>query len=533
MHSAGSPLKVGLVLDRTVVPAWARRMLERLRAVPTVRIALIVVSQRANPDLAAPQGVRDVLHASLKRRVIDLESGSDDAFAPTDVADLLSGIPTLAAPRAERFDEGEVREIARFGVDVLLDLGSHAAEGRILDGARYGVWSHWSESCPEGFWETAERRPVIRTALHQHTVAGTRTLYESTSTVEPTCVATTRNRAYWKTASFAARCLGALAASGEQAFLECRGQPAPMHLGVRHASTAALARFLAKRSLDRQWRAAEAKLCHQQWLLLFSFDPAASNDYRRFRKLVPPRDRFWADPHVLHRDDRYYIFIEEYVYSTHRAHLSVLVMNADGTYLPPVPIITQPYHLSYPHVFEWRGELYMVPESKVNRTIEVYRCTEFPYRWTFETRLMDDVEAVDTTLLEHAGKWWLFANMVENQGGSSWDELYLFSADSPLSKSWTPHPRNPVVSDVTRARPAGRIFSKDGKLYRPSQNSAHRYGYGLNINEITELTESTYSERVVSSTGPTWDPSLLGTHTFAAAHDLTVIDALTLRRRWL
>jgi hypothetical protein len=175
----------------------------------------------------------------------------------------------------------------------------------------------------------------------------------------------------------------------------------------------------------------------------------------------------------------------------------------------------------------------MVPESKANRTIEVYRCTEFPYRWTLETRLMEDVEAVDTTLLEHAGKWWLFANMIENQGASSWDELFLFSADSPLSRNWTPHPRNPIVSDVTRARPAGRIFSKGGKLYRPSQNSAHRYGYGLNINEITELTESTYSERVVSSTEPSWDRSLLGTHTFAAEHRLTVIDALTLRRRWL
>jgi hypothetical protein len=85
-----------------------------------------------------------------------------------------------------------------------------------------------------------------------------------------------------------------------------------------------------------------------------------------------------------------------------------------------------------------------------------------------------------------------------------------------------------------RARPAGRIFSRDGKLYRPSQNSGYHYGYGLNISEITELTESTYAERIVSRLAPTWDAEIRGTHTFASERGLTMIDALTWcrRRRW-
>lgn len=525
-----------MLLDGMIVPAWTRRMLERIRDLPSARVEVAVIASHEDgpPTTGGPlRRVARRLRAALERRVIDAARGGDDAFAPVDVSDLLAGVPTLTAPRGDRFDEDEIRRLAARGLDVLLDLGSSAAGGGSLEAARHGIWTHWSESEVEGFWETAESRPVIRTTLQQRTAQGTKTLYESTSTVDPTCVATTRNRAYWKTASFVPRALDKLHGGGEQAFPDGGTAAAAAPPVRRRAGAAAQMRFLAKRFVERRRIKLKAKLYHEQWLLLFSFGATAPGDYRGFKKLVPPRDRFWADPYVFRRDDRYYVFVEEYLYATHRAHLSVLVLKQDGTHTAPVPIITQPHHLSYPHLFTWHGELYLVPESKANRTIEVYRCTEFPHRWTLETRLMENVDAVDATLLEHGGRWWLFANLVENRGASSWDELYLFSADSPLSNTWTPHPANPIVSDVTRARPAGRIFLKDGKLYRPSQNSAYRYGYGLNINEITELTESRYSERVVARTEPTWDPEIFGVHTLAADGGLTVIDGLRRCSRWL
>jgi hypothetical protein len=210
----------------------------------------------------------------------------------------------------------------------------------------------------------------------------------------------------------------------------------------------------------------------------------------------------------------------------------VLTLDADGAVGSPVPIIERPYHLSYPHVFNWRGDYYLVPESKQNGTIEVYRCTQFPYRWELATVLMDNVAAVDATLLEHGGRWWLFANMVENAGASSWDELFLFSADSPLSRQWTPHPLNPIVSDVKRARPAGPTFTRNGRLFRPSQNCARRYGYSFNINEITELTLTGYQERLVETVEPNWDTRIFATHTFASEHGLTVIDGMKRFWRW-
>ena len=152
----------------------------------------------------------------------------------------------------------------------------------------------------------------------------------------------------------------------------------------------------------------------------------------------------------------------------------------------------------------------------------MYRSEGFPRRWRFHKVLLEGVSAVDTTLVNTGLTWWLFANMVENDGASTWDELFIFSADSPLSGHWTPHRRNPVVSDVRRARPAGRIFERNGRLYRPSQDCSKWYGYGVRVNEIVVLNESEYEEREVDFLKPNWDKQVRGVHTLShvgATHD--------------
>jgi hypothetical protein len=138
---------------------------------------------------------------------------------------------------------------------------------------------------------------------------------------------------------------------------------------------------------------------------------------------------------------------------------------------------------------------------------------------------MGDVLAYDATLLEHDGLWWMFANVKQHVGASSWDELCLFYADSPISTNWQQHPMNPIVSDVRCARPAGRIIIEDGKLIRPSQDSSYCYGYGLNFMEITYLTTELYAERVIEKARPDWGRSICGIHTFNGDEGVTTIDA--------
>ena len=161
-----------------------------------------------------------------------------------------------------------------------------------------------------------------------------------------------------------------------------------------------------------------------------------------------------------------------------------------------------------------------VPETKRNKTIELYRCVEFPLKWEFERVIIDDLQAVDATLHELDGMWWLFCN-IGGQDFSSNDELHLFYAKTPFGP-WTPHKLNPVKSDVRSARPAGRLFYQDGDLYRPSQDCSVRMGGAIVMNRITRLTPEDFKEEVVARIDPTWRKGMLGTHTINAAGELTV-----------
>lgn len=278
-----------------------------------------------------------------------------------------------------------------------------------------------------------------------------------------------------------------------------------------------------------------------QWVIMTARGTAYDAlGWSQFQRLMPDRDRYWGDPFVLQREKNFFVFVEEKIYETGRGRIACLTLNAEGRLLSHQVVLERPYHLSYPFLFEHRGETFMIPETAHNRAIELYRCAQFPDRWEFVKTLMNGPYAVDATLLKNQDKYWLFAN-VKADGGSSLDALHLFWADSPFAENWISHPRNPVVKSIGSARPAGRIFLQNEKLIRPSQDSSRRYGYGLKFNRITKLTTEDYEETVESTFEPPQPAGLSGslrlggrilaTHTFNQAGDLTVIDAVIRRRK--
>jgi hypothetical protein len=287
---------------------------------------------------------------------------------------------------------------------------------------------------------------------------------------------------------------------------------------------------LLQRVMRRLDKELARKFFIDQWVIL----TARRADFCRLRwedftPLIPDKDRYWGDPFVLRRDGRHYVFVEEKMYATGRGHIACLEVDADGALAAQRVVLERDYHLSYPFVFEREGELYMIPETAANRTVELYRCERFPDRWGFVKLLLRDIYAVDATVLEGDGGAWLFAN-VKTDGGSSLNALHLFRAASPLADDWQPHRGNPVVQDIGSARPAGRIFMQDGQWIRPAQDSRRRYGHALTFNRITRLDESGYSEECLARFAPRGG-RIRATHTFNQTDELTVIDAVVRRRK--
>ena len=262
-----------------------------------------------------------------------------------------------------------------------------------------------------------------------------------------------------------------------------------------------------RRRLTSQFDRWQERRSLAQWLLLIGRQPLPGTgplDPRTLTPIFPPQDRFWADPFLWSQGDRFWVFVEELPFDTRRGRISVLELDDEMRPVGPArPVLDEPRHLSYPYLFDYSGECFMVPESSGSGCIDCYRCIEFPARWTLERRLMTGIQAADATLFEHLGRWWLLCS-VRAPGSHINGSLYAFHADTPLDDRWSTHPGNPLVRDFSRGRPGGRVLrTGDGRLIRPAQDCVPRYGYGLRLMEIEALTLDDYREREIwRGTGP-------------------------------
>jgi hypothetical protein len=86
---------------------------------------------------------------------------------------------------------------------------------------------------------------------------------------------------------------------------------------------------------------------------------------------------------------------------------------------------------------------------------------------------------------------------------------------------------NPIVTSIVNARPAGSFIKIGGKIIRPSQNSGLTYGGKIVFNEIIELSETKYAEKIIEVFSPEdfKNKSIKGIHTISPLGNSTLIDA--------
>ncbi|MBN1867485.1 hypothetical protein JW916_09360 [Candidatus Sumerlaeota bacterium] len=270
----------------------------------------------------------------------------------------------------------------------------------------------------------------------------------------------------------------------------------------------------------------------EQWMLLYRFSDEVSYDHTEFARLIPPRGEFWADPFVVYRDGTYYLFFEEFRFRQGRGRIFVAEIDEGGLRGQPRLALERPYHLSYPFVFRWQDRDFMIPETIEAGVIEVYECVGFPTEWRRLKTLVADIQAVDTTLVEHEGRWWMFANAATNPGDKPYTDLYLFHADDPLTDRWTPHPMNPVVSDIRGSRPGGNVIRTEEGLVRVAHDCGDDARRGVRFKKILTLDERRYAEEEVRSLGPAKGDGLVRIHTFNRENRMTVIDGLRRIPKW-
>jgi hypothetical protein len=360
-----------------------------------------------------------------------------------------------------------------------------------------------------------------------------RVIYRSYSATDPISLQRTRAAVYSKASRFPLRCLQDLHHG-----LDVAGT-APERPTGGHDDAVPANRQMARhigvvgmRALRRQVR---QRTHYEDWFIAYRSrrpEQGLPAEMAGFQIVPRPTGRCHVDPFLADVDGRHLVFFEDYALADCKGRICYCEIQPDGVSKPEVALETD-YHLSYPLVFRWNGETYMLPETSASRTIELYRAEEYPRKWVLEKVLMDDVVAVDATLLEHDGLYWMFTN-IPVPGARLADELHVFWSDSPMGE-WTPHPDNPVISDARCARPAGAIFSEAGSIIRPAQDCSGVYGSAVVFRRIEELSRERYREVEVevARIDPGWVKGNRGTHTYNRNAAYEVVDGRRFRaRRW-
>lgn len=542
-------LKIGLTVDSASSDKYVHELALWAKDQPDIKIShLIVHRRRADSSFSKLKDLllRRQLHhlpakilfkiiVSAEKLLLRQSDSHKDHYRVCDLAKVIDRVVEITpivsrSGYVYRFADEDVEKVKALDLDLLIRCGTGILSGGILGASRLGILSfHHGDNKvnrggPPGFWESYYRAPKTGFVIQRLTEE-----LDAGEVLVRGCFATrfyySLNQAhvYKKALPHLKNLLKQVASTGTLPPAE-RG-PAPYSDRLFRSPGLAQCIVYACKLLTRTFIRAAASLMRVRARWGISVLPARWDQavFWRSTKAPLPRGRFWADPFLCTRDGRTFCFVEDFVYKTGKGHITALEIN--GTKIVERGIaLREPFHLSFPYLFEYQGELYMCPETGGSGQVRVYRCTEFPLRWKLEKIIMDGVSAADTMLFRRDGKWWMLTSIDESGTGDYGSELFLFSSDSPLSTHWIPHRQNPIRIDSCGGRNAGLIIEGD-RMFRVAQcQGFDRYGHSLVLHEIKEVSDARYVEERAGKIRPNFRKGLLGTHHLSTDGKIVVID---------
>ncbi|KAL9164213.1 hypothetical protein ABFS82_06G090600 [Erythranthe guttata] len=207
---------------------------------------------------------------------------------------------------------------------------------------------------------------------------------------------------------------------------------------------------------------------------------------------------FVADPFLYQQGDTLYMFYETKNTITKQGDIGVAQSTDKGATWRQLGIaLDEDWHLSYPYVFEYNGNIYMMPEGSKKGDLRLYVATDFPLKWTLDKIIMQK-PLIDSFIIPHEGRFFLFGSDHSEIGTKKNGQLAIWHSDSPLGP-WKPHRKNPIYNTdkAMGARNGGRPFVYKGQLYRTGQDCGETYGRRIRVFKVKVLTENEFEETEV------------------------------------
>lgn len=544
------PLKIGLISDSTQVSVYVNDLIQWAKKEPGIELKhYILYAASPSTDIQPKPNITRLWHSLKKNgfrktisnivfqaltwfefRKLKRNEMHNKHLNTYNILDsglsILKINPIVAKSGAAlEFSVDDIKKITLLDLDLLLICGLNTLQGSILTACKFGILSiHCGDyfryrGCPEGFWEVlrgSDTTGFVVYKLTENLDAGV-VYFHGLMETKGSWLLNQAN-IYSTSLHYFKEFLKKLVITQQlpSPLPELPYSRTPHKIpDIVHIIRYAWMRLKnrAKNSVKSRsvWNVA---FVHTHWR-----DASLYNSIR----LPALPGKGLADPFVYSKDGKDYCFVEEIDETLAKGSIVVYELFRTSA-IRLGTILNENFHLSFPYIFEYDGQLLMLPESHQNKDIRVYECVCFPLQWKLKHIIMNNISAVDTLLFPKDNKWWLLTSTNQSNDVGNFYEMVIFSADSPFSKEWTPHSLNPVYVDASRARNGG-FFQSENKLYRVSQaQGIDNYGKSATINEIIDLTDKSFREVEIVKILPYFKKDIKGTHHFHTNGSTTVFD---------
>ncbi len=341
-------IKIGLLMNSYELPLWEFELIKRLKESNYSTIDLVILNDTQIKTPSYYQKIKNnwsilllILFTKLEEKLFTV---TPNAFKPTNTKNLFEEIPVIktkpiSTRYSDSFEENDIQIIKGYQLDVLIRFGFKILRGDILKSSKYGVWSYHhgdndvNRGGPAGYWEVIEKNNITGSVLQilNEDLDNGQILYQSYSSTDKNSIIRNRNNFFWKSLSFLPRKLEELHIFGEEKFFEKvkrENQSLKIYSNKLYRKKHLNNWFMMKYIFAFVTRGVKTKILNQiyfnQWSLLFSIGNGMSTSIWRFKKIIPPKDRFFADPFIVRKNKINYVFIEELIYKTNKGHISII-----------------------------------------------------------------------------------------------------------------------------------------------------------------------------------------------------------------
>lgn len=238
-----------------------------------------------------------------------------------------------------------------------------------------------------------------------------------------------------------------------------------------------------------------------------------------FQIVKCPKGYWAADPFLFEKNGIVYLFVEYTDTKKKKSALAVKKILPVEDYDFTI-IYEFPYHTSYPCIFEWNGEIYIIPETKSAREIVLLKCLEWPLKWKQTAILKTNIDAADCTPFIYENRLCL---MIYEQNKS----IKLSVADLYPEEGKIENIKFLKQYNQKIARPGGKLFYYDNNLIMVRQPGVKFYGEKIQFVKID--LEKFDNEEIINEILPNQieipvDGKLIGVHTYNKVGNVEVID---------